>query len=70
MVRTEYAVVYRPSSVSFEAPLIIRGELVQPVRFTDAAGRGWLALYPMQRQPDGRWLTNGCELTPLRGTQT
>ncbi|SRR5258706_13472531 len=70
MVRTQYAVVYRPSSVSFEAPVVIGGELVQPVRFTDAAGRRWLALYPMQRQPDGRWLTNGCELTPLGGTQT
>jgi hypothetical protein len=70
MVRQSYAVVYRPSSVAFEAPLMISGELVQPVRLTDAAGRIWLALYPMQRQSDGRWLTNGCELTPLRGTQT
>jgi len=70
MVRGSYAVVYRPSSVTFEAPHLVRGELVQPVRLTDAAGRAWLALYPMQRQPDGRWLTNGCELVPLRGTQT
>jgi hypothetical protein len=70
MVRSSYAVVYRPSSVTFEAPLIVRGELVQPVRLADAAGRIWLAIYPMQRQADGRWLTNGCQLTPLRGTQT
>jgi DNA-binding transcriptional LysR family regulator len=70
MVRSSYAVVYRPSSVTFETPRIIGGELVQPVRLTDAAGRGWLALYPMQRQSDGRWLTNGCQLAPLRGTQT
>jgi len=69
MVRSSYAVVYRPSSVAFEAPLLVHGELVQPVRLTDVAGRAWLALYPMQRQPDGRWLTNGCELVPLRGTQ-
>ena len=69
MVRQSYAVVYRPSSVAFEAPLLVHGELVQPVRLTDAAGRAWLAVYPMQRQPDGRWLTNGCQLVPLRGTQ-
>jgi hypothetical protein len=70
MVRRSYAVVYRPSSVAFEAPVVIRGELVQPVRLTDAEGRAWLAIYPMQRQSDGRWLTNGCQLMPLRGTQT
>ncbi len=70
MVRREYAAVYRPGSVSFEAPVYIRRELIQAVRITDSAGRLWLALYPMQKQHDGRWLTNGCELTPLRGTQT
>jgi uncharacterized protein DUF4864 len=70
MVRSSYAAVYRPGSVAFEAPLLVHGQLVQPVRLTDAAGRAWLALYPMQRQPDGRWLTDGCELLPLRGTQT
>lgn len=69
MVRRDYAVVYRPGGVAFEAPLVIGGELLQPVRLTDAAGRGWLAIYPMQRQPDGSWRTNGCQLMRLRGTQ-
>ena len=67
MVRNGYAVVYRPKSVVFEAPAVIDGELVQPVRMTDAEGRGWLALYPMQRQPDGTWRTNGCQLGRLAG---
>src|SRR6058998_2468239 len=44
MVRRSYAVVYRPKSVAFDAPLLIDGELVQPVRLTDAEGRAWLAL--------------------------
>ena len=70
MVRRSYSVVYRPSSVAFEAPLVIGGELLQPVRLTDAEGRAWLAIYPMQRQPDGSWRTNGCELARLAGTQT
>ena len=70
MVRRSYAVVYRPSSVAFEAPLVIDGQIVQPVRLTDAEGRGWLALYPMQRQPDGSWRTHGCELARFAGTQT
>ncbi len=65
MVRTSYAVVYRPKSVRFDAPVAIEGEIVQPVRMTDADGRAWLALYPMQRQPDGGWRINGCRLLRL-----
>jgi len=70
MVRDAYAVVYRPQSVNFEAPQVVDGELVQPVHLTDAQGRAWIALYPMQRQPDGSWRTNGCQLTRLAGTRT
>jgi len=70
MVRQSYAVVYRPSGVVFETPVVVRGELLQPVRLTDAAGHLWLAVYPMQRQPDGSWRTNGCQLTRLAGTRT
>ena len=69
MVRTSYAVVYRPRSVTFEAPVSIDGQVVQPVRLTDGEGRGWLALYPMQRQPDGSWRTDGCQLGRLAGQQ-
>lgn len=69
MVRKSYAVVYRPSSVLFEVPVLIEGQVVQPVRMTDAEGRGWIALYPMQRQPDGRWRTNGCQLGRTAGQQ-
>ena len=65
MVRDQYAVVYRPRSVSFDAPRVMDGELVQPVRMTDDAGRAWLALYPMEKQPDGRWRINGCRLARL-----
>ncbi len=70
MVRASYAVVYRPKDVIFETARIIEGQLVQPVRLTDAEGRGWIAIYPMQRQPDGNWRTNGCQLSRLSGTQT
>ena len=63
MVRSSYAVVYRPRSVAFDAPVYAGDdELVQPVRLTDAEGRAWIALYPMQRGSDGVWRTNGCQL--------
>jgi len=70
MVRTSYAVVYRPKSVIFETPQLIDDQVIQPVRLTDADGRGWIAVYPMQRQPDGSWRTNGCQLARLAGTET
>ena len=69
MVRRSYAVVYRPSSVAFEQPLAIESQVVQPVRMTDAEGRAWIAIYPMQRQADGNWRTNGCQLARIAGQQ-
>jgi len=70
MVRNSYAVVYRPKNVVFEAPLSIDGQVVQPVRLSDGEGRGWIAVYPMQRQPDGSWRTDGCQLARLPGQET
>jgi hypothetical protein len=69
MVRTGYPVVYRPKSVQFEKPAVVEGEVIQPVRMTDAEGNAWIALYPMQRQADGVWRINGCQLARLRGHQ-
>lgn len=70
MVRRAYPAVYRPGSVQFEKPESLEGTIVQPVRLTDAEGRAWLALYPMQRRPDGQWRINGCQLTRLAGRET
>lgn len=68
MVKSEYPVVYRPKSVQFDPPEAIDGEVVQPVRMTDAGGRAWMAIYPMRRE-GGRWRTNGCLLQRLPGVQ-
>lgn len=60
MVRSQYAVVYRPASVAFGEARVIDGQLTQMVVFTDTEAQRWLALYPMQRQPDGTWTIDGC----------
>jgi hypothetical protein len=70
MVRTGYPVVYRPKSVQFEKPEVVEGVVVQPVRLIDAEGRPWIALYSMQRQPDGGWRIDGCQLARLAGRET
>src|SRR5689334_3628839 len=38
MVRSQYAVVYRPHAVTFRTPRRVGGDLVQPVRMTDQEG--------------------------------
>jgi uncharacterized protein DUF4864 len=70
MVREQYAVVYRPRSVSFEAPLMAGEDLVQPVHLTDGDGHAWMAIYPMVKLPDGSWRINGCHLAPLPARET
>jgi hypothetical protein len=70
MVRTSYQPVYRPASVTFLDVSFIDEEAVQKVRISDQSGAVWLALYPMERQKDGSWKTNGCQLFPLDSIST
>ncbi|MFO1058264.1 MAG: DUF4864 domain-containing protein [Dongiaceae bacterium] len=64
MVRTGYAAVYRPRQVEFreiaDDPEL---GLVQKVLLVGPDGSPVLAIYQMQKQPDGRWRINGCILT-------
>jgi hypothetical protein len=69
MVRADYPVVYRPRRVDFDKPVVLEGEIMQPVRMIDAEGATWIALYPMQRQANGAWRINGCQLARLAGRQ-
>jgi hypothetical protein len=62
MVRQGYAPIYRPRSFSFEAPREIGGTIGQEVRVVDEDGGNWLALYTMEKQPDGSWKISGCRL--------
>jgi len=70
MVRSQYAVVYRPHAVTFHAPRRVGDYLVQPVRMTDQEGHSWLVVYPMERQPDGSWRIGGCQIGRLPGEET
>jgi hypothetical protein len=64
MVRSGYPAVYRPQRVEFRE-IADDPELgiVQKVLFVGPDGKPVLAIYEMQRQPDGRWKINGCILT-------
>lgn len=61
MVREQYAVVYRPASRTFLAPVVEDGTVIFPVQLSDRAGGVWVALYTMQRS-GGAWRVAGCQL--------
>ncbi len=63
MVRSSYPPVYRPNSVDVAELEQMNGQLVQKVELIGPDGRPSLALYTMERQPDGTWKIAGCSLT-------
>ena len=73
MVRAGFQPVYRPRAVAFETPIRVpapggeaSGEnFAQPVRVTGPDGRPVLAMYHMERQPDGSWRIAGVVLRAL-----
>jgi len=62
MVRSGYPPVYRPQSMTFGAIANTDAGLEQKVFLTGPDGRNWVAVYSLQRQPDGSWKINGCTL--------
>ncbi|WP_165784543.1 DUF4864 domain-containing protein [Zhengella mangrovi] len=63
MVEQGYQPVRRPSSYSFGQSIPMAGDTVlQEVLLVDGDGKGWKAIYRMQRQPDGTWKIAGVSL--------
>ena len=62
MVKSGYLPVYRPQSVTMGP--IVDSDIgpLQKVFVTGPDGKNYIAVYSMQRQPDGSWLINGCSL--------
>jgi hypothetical protein len=67
MVRSGYPAVYRPQEVEFRELGMENGLLLQHVYLVGPDGRPVMAVYEMQRQPDGSWRINGCWLTQIPG---
>ncbi len=68
MVRGGYAAVYRPRAVEFLETLVKGGRTVQMMRFIGPDGVAVIAMYTMERQPDGTWRISGVVL--LRTDET
>ena len=65
MVRTGYLAVYRPREVTFLEVRVKGGEVAQAVRFVGPDGATVIAVYLMERQPDGNWRIAGVRLFPI-----
>ena len=62
MVRTGYEPVYRPRRFEFLDLRALQGQPAQEVFFVGPDGREVLAIYVMDRQPDGSWRIDGVYL--------
>lgn len=66
MVQKSYPAVFRPKDVLFGEFSDDDASPIQAVRLTDEDGETWLALYTLEKQPDGTWLIAGCVLVKQR----
>jgi hypothetical protein len=67
MVKQAYQPVYRPQSVTFGQVTDSPYGVLQKVFLTGPDGKSYVAVYSMERQPDGSWLINGCSLVEDHG---
>jgi hypothetical protein len=62
MVRRGYPSVYQSRSFTFGPLVTIDERIVQRVMITGSDGMAALALYSMEREPDGSWRIAGCTI--------
>jgi hypothetical protein len=67
MVRNAYQPVYRPQSVTFGQLSASPQGPEQKVFLVGPDGKSYVAVYSLQRQPDGSWRINGCTLVEDTG---
>lgn len=65
MVKSSYAPVFRPKMVEFRDWVDSPQGPEQQVFVIGPDGRGYIAHYMMEQQPDGSWRISGCYLEPL-----
>ena len=68
MVKQGYRPVYRPQSFNFTETLIDpMGRPSQKMIVVGPDGKSYIALYSMEKQPDGTWRIAGCTLLEIPG---
>ena len=68
MVKQGYPQVYRPQSFKFTEALIDPvGRPAQKMIVVGPDGKSYIALYSMEKQPNGTWRISGCTLLEIPG---
>lgn len=62
LIKEQYDPVYRNRLVMMATPKMVAGSVYQLVRLTALDSQVWLAIYQMDKDPDGSWKIDGCEL--------
>ena len=64
MVRAGYGALIAARYTEFLEGAVIEGNVIQPLRLIAPDNTVLVALYTMQKQPDGSWKIAGCALAP------
>jgi len=64
MVRTGYSALLEARRTKFLEGAVIDDAVIQPLRLVMPDDTVLVALYQMQKQPDGRWRIAGCTIAP------
>jgi len=64
MVRGGYAALLEARNTQFLEGAVIEASVVQPLRLVMPDDTVLVALYEMQKQPDGQWRIAGCVIAP------
>ena len=70
LVQGHYQPVYRPRSTAFGDIESQDGLVIQKLQVIGPDGRGALALYSMEHEPDGTWRIAGCTLAASQALET
>lgn len=62
LVRELYRPIYRHRLAIFSPAEIIDEQVIQTVRLSDPDSKVWIAVYWMQREVDGNWRIDNCQL--------
>ena len=64
MVRSAYGALTAARYTEFLEGAVVEGNVIQPLRIVAPDNTVQVALYTMQKQPDGHWKIAGCLLAP------
>lgn len=62
LIKDQYPPIYRNRLALFSKPEMIDGHMLVMVRLTDPDNSVWLAIYEVQREADGKWKIDSCNL--------